>query len=419
MVDTNDIMQISYLRNSEENGGFIVLGEEDISTIESALKAIWGRSEGFEKEWDGLADIGLFDVKGKEVCTYCVKIGHDHKSCPMFMEDSKENNFKEDKRSLTLQETRRIPVELPAHLGGTLPAELEWNLPADLRLRVYGPKTVDKGGLKAPNTHSSLSWCWVSVDSTSQPPPPHPQCRPQPLPSLSLLSLTVSLSVSHSKLFPIGAAFSNRVLHHQPPCRSISGLHLLTNNGNTKDDLRLPTDDGLLTQLQKSHLILKNLRWKGFLLFAMLILIMLSNQECILSPSGVMESDYREVLKEFVKRGLKKKVVASSWLCSQVLFISYMVQTSRTYQVPDYAMSFVRGTSRKPFGHLWWDEIVSTIVTRVEPHNQAVLHPKQDQVLTIRQNARLQGFPDCYLVLLRKVTVHVRITTRNMDYGHP
>ncbi|GAB4856501.1 Alpha-1,3-mannosyltransferase cmt1 [Ancistrocladus abbreviatus] len=64
--------------------------------------------------------------------------------------------------------------------------------------------------------------------------------------------------------------------------------------------------------------------------------------------------------------------------------------------VPDYAMKFVRGTSTKPFGRLWWDEIVSTVVTRAEPHNQVIMHPLQDRVLTIRENARLQGFPDCY-----------------------
>ncbi|RZC30222.1 DNA (cytosine-5)-methyltransferase CMT3 isoform B [Glycine soja] len=64
--------------------------------------------------------------------------------------------------------------------------------------------------------------------------------------------------------------------------------------------------------------------------------------------------------------------------------------------VPDYAMTFVRGTSTKPFGRLWWDEIVPTVVTRAEPHNQAILHPRQNRVLTIRENARLQGFPDCY-----------------------
>ncbi|XP_039056832.1 putative DNA (cytosine-5)-methyltransferase CMT1 [Hibiscus syriacus] len=64
--------------------------------------------------------------------------------------------------------------------------------------------------------------------------------------------------------------------------------------------------------------------------------------------------------------------------------------------VPDYAMKFVKGRSTKPFGRLWMDEIVNTVVTRAEPHKQTVIHPSQDRVLTIRENARLQGFPDCY-----------------------
>ncbi|XP_048425983.1 DNA (cytosine-5)-methyltransferase CMT3 isoform X2 [Pyrus x bretschneideri] len=64
--------------------------------------------------------------------------------------------------------------------------------------------------------------------------------------------------------------------------------------------------------------------------------------------------------------------------------------------VPDYAMSFVKGSSSKPFARLWWDETVPTVVTRAEPHNQAIMHPEQDRVLTIRENARLQGFPDFY-----------------------
>ncbi|XVF49453.1 hypothetical protein PTKIN_Ptkin04bG0013800 [Pterospermum kingtungense] len=64
--------------------------------------------------------------------------------------------------------------------------------------------------------------------------------------------------------------------------------------------------------------------------------------------------------------------------------------------VPDYAMTFVGGLSSKPFGRLWWDETVPTVVTRAEPHNQAILHPEQDRVLSVRENARLQGFPDYY-----------------------
>ncbi|XP_071731251.1 DNA (cytosine-5)-methyltransferase CMT3-like [Rutidosis leptorrhynchoides] len=64
--------------------------------------------------------------------------------------------------------------------------------------------------------------------------------------------------------------------------------------------------------------------------------------------------------------------------------------------VPDYAMSFVRGTSKKPFGRLGMDDIITTVVGRAEPHNQALIHPNQNRVLTIRENARLQGFPDHY-----------------------
>ncbi|XP_057997025.1 DNA (cytosine-5)-methyltransferase CMT2 isoform X3 [Hevea brasiliensis] len=64
--------------------------------------------------------------------------------------------------------------------------------------------------------------------------------------------------------------------------------------------------------------------------------------------------------------------------------------------VPDFAFTFVQGKSKRPYARLWWDETVSTVVTYPDLHSQAVIHPEQDRVLTIRECARLQGFPDYY-----------------------
>ncbi|XVF13724.1 hypothetical protein REPUB_Repub08aG0232300 [Reevesia pubescens] len=64
--------------------------------------------------------------------------------------------------------------------------------------------------------------------------------------------------------------------------------------------------------------------------------------------------------------------------------------------VPDYVFTFEQGKSKRPFARLWWDETVPTVVTYPYCHSQAILHPEQDRVLTIRECARLQGFPDYY-----------------------
>ncbi|KAJ0635442.1 putative DNA (cytosine-5-)-methyltransferase [Helianthus annuus] len=50
----------------------------------------------------------------------------------------------------------------------------------------------------------------------------------------------------------------------------------------------------------------------------------------------------------------------------------------------------------RSFARLWWDETVSTVLCTPNYRAEAMLHPEQDRVLTIRENARLQGFPDYY-----------------------
>ncbi|TVU13618.1 hypothetical protein EJB05_37038, partial [Eragrostis curvula] len=90
------------------------------------------------------------------------------------------------------------------------------------------------------------------------------------------------------------------------------------------------------------------------------------------------------------------------------------------WYVPDYAMSFIKGRSLKPFGRLWWDETVPTVVTRAEPHNQIILHPDQARVLTVRENARLQGFPDYYRYLAqsRRSTFKLAMQWLSQWLGH-
>lgn len=64
--------------------------------------------------------------------------------------------------------------------------------------------------------------------------------------------------------------------------------------------------------------------------------------------------------------------------------------------VPDYALNFCKQKSLRPFGRLWWDETVSTVICKPNPRCQVILHPEEDRILTIRESARLQGFPDYY-----------------------
>ncbi|KAK6926146.1 Chromo domain [Dillenia turbinata] len=64
--------------------------------------------------------------------------------------------------------------------------------------------------------------------------------------------------------------------------------------------------------------------------------------------------------------------------------------------VPDYAINFFNGKSNRPFARLWWDETIPTVLCTPNAHCQAILHPDQDRILTIRECARLQGFPDYY-----------------------
>jgi DNA (cytosine-5)-methyltransferase 1 len=46
------------------------------------------------------------------------------------------------------------------------------------------------------------------------------------------------------------------------------------------------------------------------------------------------------------------------------------------------------------FGRLWWDGTFNTILTRAHPYWGRIFHPESNRVITVRESARAQGFPD-------------------------
>lgn len=51
----------------------------------------------------------------------------------------------------------------------------------------------------------------------------------------------------------------------------------------------------------------------------------------------------------------------------------------------------------KRYGRLRKDGLASTILTKCDLHWGACIHPEQDRVLTVREAARLQTFPDWFV----------------------
>lgn len=50
----------------------------------------------------------------------------------------------------------------------------------------------------------------------------------------------------------------------------------------------------------------------------------------------------------------------------------------------------------KRYGRLEWNGYASTILTKCDPHWGAYVHPEQHRTITVREAARLQGFPDTF-----------------------
>ncbi|KAK1370208.1 hypothetical protein POM88_036300 [Heracleum sosnowskyi] len=91
-------------------------------------------------------------------------------------------------------------------------------------------------------------------------------------------------------------------------------------------------------------------------------------------PLKLNNDDYQRVCQIPVRKGanfrdLKGVRVRADNKVEWDLTVDREYLPSKKPLVPDYAMPFMRGTSSKPFGRLWWDETVPIVVTKAEPHN--------------------------------------------------
>ncbi|WP_421670237.1 DNA cytosine methyltransferase [Rahnella sp. EDr1-12] len=65
--------------------------------------------------------------------------------------------------------------------------------------------------------------------------------------------------------------------------------------------------------------------------------------------------------------------------------------------LPDGLKRARRSDHTKRYGRLHPDGLCSTILTKCDPHWGSFFHPTQDRVLSVREAARIQSFPDSYV----------------------
>jgi DNA (cytosine-5)-methyltransferase 1 len=63
----------------------------------------------------------------------------------------------------------------------------------------------------------------------------------------------------------------------------------------------------------------------------------------------------------------------------------------------------------KRYGRLRWDGLASTILTKCDPHWGAYFHPEQDRILTVREAARFQSFPDSFEFMGSRTEQYIQV----------
>jgi DNA (cytosine-5)-methyltransferase 1 len=64
--------------------------------------------------------------------------------------------------------------------------------------------------------------------------------------------------------------------------------------------------------------------------------------------------------------------------------------------LPDGMKRARRSDHTKRYGRLHPEALCSTVLTKCDPHWGSFFHPEQDRIISVREAARIQSFPDCY-----------------------
>mmetsp|Transcript_46622 Transcript_46622/g.86813 ORF Transcript_46622/g.86813 Transcript_46622/m.86813 type:complete len:1110 (+) Transcript_46622:168-3497(+) len=72
----------------------------------------------------------------------------------------------------------------------------------------------------------------------------------------------------------------------------------------------------------------------------------------------------------------------------------WKLEPNRFPLIPFWCLTMKHGADHECYGRLWWDAPHGTVHSYHKPHWHRSLKPYQNQVLSVREKARIQGFPD-------------------------
>lgn len=110
-------------------------------------------------------------------------------------------------------------------------------------------------------------------------------------------------------------------------------------------------------------------------------------QELLRNKSGVVANHYTGKLGSINLQRLKHIPQGGSWRDIPEDLLPLGLKRAR------------KSDHTKRYGRLHPDGLCSTVLTKCDPHWGSFFHPNDDRVITVREAARFQSFPDCFQFL--------------------